>query len=139
MFRRRIQCGEIFHYFDHLSQHATMIGIRENEKPRFSLLFLVGAFLRKEPTIVMAFRQCFCFRYTLSDRDCSRSSTNFYGVILIHLAWRTEPKRFFLFFPRNIQYWARLKGPIFEFFGLVRHFFRKNSSKGPQFTNTLAL
>ena len=40
------------------------------------------------------------------------------NFILPILAQGTEPKRF-LFFSRNIQYWARLKGPPFSF---CRHF-----------------
>ena len=36
----------------------------------------------------------------------------------------------FSFFPRNIQYRARLKGPPFSFFGIVT-FFRKKFRKGP--------
>ena len=40
--------------------------------------FESAVFLRKESTIVMAFRQCFFFRYTSSDQNSStKSSTEF--------------------------------------------------------------
>ena len=50
------------------------------------------------------------------------SSTKLYGVNLNHLAWRTEPKS-------NIQYRARLKGPSFQFFGIVTLFLKKNPQR----------
>ena len=42
------------------------------------------------------------------------SSTKFYGFKLEHLAYRTEPKKFNLF-PPDIQYRAKLEGPL-QFF-----------------------
>ena len=81
----------------------------------------------KEPTIVMAFRQCFFFlknRYTWSDQNSSaKRSTKFHL-----LAQGTEPKKFF---PRNIHYRARLKCPHFQFFGIVQVFSGKKFTKGP--------
>ena len=59
-----------------------------------------------------------------------KSSTKFYGPKMNHLASRTEPKRFFLFF-RVTSHRERLKSPPFRFFGIVRLAFGIFSSKGP--------
>ena len=51
------------------------------------------------------------------------------NFILFLLAQGTEPKRFFFFFPRNIQYWARLKG-LSVFSALCDFFLKKFFPKG---------
>ena len=71
----------------------------------------------------MAFRQGF-FRYILSDQNSSiKISINFY-IVPVGPGNRTKKVPFF---PRSIQYRARLKGPPFSFFGIVQFFSTKGS------------
>ena len=69
------------------------------------------------------------FQSTRTDQNSS-TKFKFYGVKLLFAFSEIEPKKFF---PGNIQYRARLKSPLFSFFGIVRLFFEKKLPKGAPF------
>ena len=74
----------------------------------------------------MAFRQCFFSKCTWSDQNSStKSSTKFY-ILNCPGNWT---KKFSPFFPRNIHYRARQKGPLFQFFSALCDFFFEFFSK----------
>ena len=77
----------------------------------------------------MAFRQCFLRPPELTKIVIPKVLQNFKFHLL---AQGTKPKKFF-FFPRNIHYLARLKGPPFQIFRHCATFFEKKSPKGPTF------
>ena len=54
-----------------------------------------------------------------------KSSTKYYCTKLHHLAWRTEPKRFFLFSRVTYQTGRDQRVPPFNFFRHCETFFRK--------------
>ena len=98
--------------------------------------FLVALFLRKESTIVMAFRQCF-----FDTPEVTKIVYRKFQVLKNFKApnctcWPRELKQK-SFFPRNIQYRARLKGPPFRFFGIVRLFSKKIPKGSPSFFGVL--
>ena len=67
-------------------------------------------------------------------KEFYESSTKYYCTKLHHLAWRTEPKRFFLFSRVTYHTGRDQRVPLSVFFGIVRLFFRKkNFPKGSPF------
>ena len=82
------------------------------ENHRSAIFILVGAFLREESTIVMAFRQCFFDTPEVTKTVLPKLLKS---LTLYLLVQGIEPKRL-SFFPRIIKYLARLKYPPFKFF-----------------------
>ena len=60
-----------------------------------------------------------------------KSSTKYYCTKLQHLAWRTEPKKFFLFFRVTYHTGRDQRVPPFNFFGTARLFSEIFFPKGP--------
>ena len=123
--------------------------------------FLVGAFHEKRVNYSHGFPSVFFFDTPEVTKIVLPKILQNFKVSPKSTWWPkklNEPKRIFLFFPRNIQHRARLKGPNLQFFWsfatewmlknskrspfqFFRHCetFLKKLSKCPQFTNTLAL
>ena len=91
--------------------------------------FLVGAFLEKKSTIVMAFRQCFFFDTPEVTKTVLPKVLQNFKKTPSCTCWSKELNQ--KGFPHNIQYRMRPKGPSFQVFRHCETFFRKNSSKGP--------
>ena len=93
------------------------------------MVFFSRRFSRKEPTIVMAFHQCFLRPPELTKIVQPKVLQNFQKTPKCTCWPKDMNQKGFL---RTIQYRTRSKGPPLDFFGTVRLFQKKNSpSKRP--------
>ena len=94
--------------------------------------FLVGAFLKTRVDYSHGFSSVFHFDTPEITKVVLPKVLQNFKKTPNCTCWPQETnQKGFSFFPQNIQYRTRLKGPPFSFFGIARLFCEKNSQRVP--------